>query len=88
VVGVLKDDQHQVAKDRATCEAGSSRRTAETNRDLKRPVTMLRDQTTRSKRAARQPNGRDRDGLALRLLPLEDQHPVLIAATAVVGLIA
>jgi len=47
---------------------------AGTNRDLKRRVTMLRDQTTRSKLAARQANGRDRRDLARRPIPLEGQQ--------------
>ena len=49
---------------------------------------MLREETTRSKRTARQPNGRDRDGLGPHFLSLETQKSVPIAATAVVGLIA
>jgi len=49
---------------------------------------MLRDQTTRSKLAARQPNGRDRDRLAPISCRWRISNPVLIAVTAVVGLIA
>jgi hypothetical protein len=72
VVDALKDDEHQFAKNRATCEHLESPDRRE--RDLKRRVTMLRDQTTRSKLTARKPNGRDRDRLAPYLLPLEDQQ--------------
>jgi hypothetical protein len=49
-----------------------------------RELTMLRDQTTRSKLATRQPNDRDRDRLAPCLLQLEDQQFDSDAATAVV----
>jgi len=45
------------SKDWAICGAGQ-------NRDMKRRLTMLRDKTTRSKFAARQPNGRERDRLS------------------------
>jgi hypothetical protein len=57
-----------------------------TNRDLNRRVTMLHDQTTRSKLTARQATGRDRN----RLAPISGRgrigNPILIAATVVVGL--
>jgi hypothetical protein len=50
---------------------------------------MLRDQTTRSKLATRQPNGR---AVGIVSLPISCRwrisNPVLIAATAAVGLIA
>ncbi|HEX9248638.1 MAG TPA: hypothetical protein VF856_04020 [Gemmatimonadaceae bacterium] len=49
---------------------------------------MLRDQTTRSKLAARQPDG----AIGIVSLPISCRwrisNPVLIAATAVLGLIA
>ena len=90
VVGALKDDQDQVADRRTGLPVEQARVAgpAGTNRDLKRRVTMLRDQTTRSKLAARQPNGRNPDRLTLHFLPLENLKPVLIAATAVLDLIA
>jgi hypothetical protein len=70
VVGALKDDKHQVAG--RPVERLESLDWLE--RPLKGRVTMLRDQTTRSKLAARQPNDRDRDRRAPYLLPLEDQQ--------------
>jgi hypothetical protein len=84
VVGALKDDQHQVAG--LPVERLESPDRLE--RQLKGRVTMLHDETTRSKLAARQPNS------AIRIVSLpiccrgRISNPVLIAATAVIGLIA
>ena len=75
VVAALRDGQDQVA-DRTTgppLERSRVAGPAGTNCDLEQRATMLRDQTTRSKRAARQPNGRDRDSPAPHLFALETQ---------------
>ena len=76
MVGALKDDQHQVADRRTGLPVERARVAgpAGTNCDLKRRVTMLRDQTTRSKLAARQPNGRNPDRLTPHFLPLKNQQ--------------
>jgi hypothetical protein len=75
VVAALKGDQDPIAGRRTGPPLERSRvaELAGTNRrDLGRRVTM-QDQTTRSKRAARQHNGRDRDSLAPSFLLLETQ---------------
>jgi hypothetical protein len=70
------------SKNRAACGAGFAG-PAGTNRDLKWRVTMLREQTTRSKFAARQANGSYRFIFRWRI-----SNPVLIATKAMVGLTA